>query len=123
MTTPVQPTAPDAPPASALLFGRRTVALLALATAAIVAIWLWLTPPGILGKADALALTQLPALRVVGLMTHFPVEDAADVRRVLATYLAQTEWLIGAAKLVHANAGTPKRSAPAHKDGRSRRNC
>src|SRR5512138_1000239 len=30
---------------------------------------------------------------------------------------------IGAAKLVHANAGTPKRSAPAHKDGRSRRNC
>ncbi|MCZ7541494.1 MAG: DUF2085 domain-containing protein [Anaerolineae bacterium] len=54
MTTTVQPTAPDAPPASALLFGRRTVALLALATAAIVAIWLWLTPPGILGKADAL---------------------------------------------------------------------
>ena len=34
-------------------FGRRTVVLLALAAAAVAAIWLWLTPPGILGKADA----------------------------------------------------------------------
>lgn len=35
------------------IFGRRTVALVALAAAAVAAIWLWLTPPGILGKADA----------------------------------------------------------------------
>ncbi len=32
------------------------------------------------GKADGLALLRLPNLRLVGLMTHFPVEEVADVR-------------------------------------------
>lgn len=54
MTMAAQPTTSTAQPAPAPLFGRRTVALLALAAAAIAAIWLWLTPPGVLGKADAL---------------------------------------------------------------------
>lgn len=55
MTMTAQQTmSPTAQPAPASLFGRRTVALLALSTAAIAAIWLWLTPPGVLGKADAL---------------------------------------------------------------------
>ena len=53
MITPAQPIAPSAQPTHRPLFGRRTVTLLALATAVIAAIWLWLTPPGILGKADA----------------------------------------------------------------------
>lgn len=52
MTMPAQPSASAAQPAP--LFGRRAVTLLVLAAAAITAIWLWLTPPGILGKADAL---------------------------------------------------------------------
>ncbi|MEP0761743.1 MAG: hypothetical protein HRF48_03305, partial [Chloroflexota bacterium] len=45
--TAQQTMSPTAQPAPAPLFGRRTVALLALSTAAIAAIWLWLTPPGV----------------------------------------------------------------------------
>ncbi len=52
--TAQQTTSSTAHPAPAPLFGRRTVALLVLGAAAIAAIWLWLTPPGVLGKADAL---------------------------------------------------------------------
>lgn len=52
--TASQTNPPPPPSAPAPFFGRRTVTLLALAAAAIAAIWLWLTPPGILGKADAI---------------------------------------------------------------------
>lgn len=51
------------------------------------------------GKADAVAITKTPGIDVVGLMTHFPVEEVEDVKKVLALYLQQSEWLIGAAKL------------------------
>ncbi|KZE32494.1 alanine racemase [Crenobacter luteus] len=50
------------------------------------------------GKQDALALTRLP-LRIAGIMTHFPVEDKDEVRKGLAAFNAESEWLIREAKL------------------------
>lgn len=46
------------------------------------------------GKADALALLRLPNLRIVGIMTHFPVEEVADVRSGLAAFNQESAWLI-----------------------------
>lgn len=51
------------------------------------------------GKHDAIAITQLPNLKVVGIMTHFPVEEAEDIRRRLATFQKESAWLIKTAKL------------------------
>lgn len=51
------------------------------------------------GRQEALAITQLPNLRVVAIMTHFAEEDAADVRKGLATFNQQADWLINEAKL------------------------
>ena len=51
------------------------------------------------GKADALAITKLPHLNIVGIMTHFPVEDAADVKKGVQRFDKQSKWLIQAAKL------------------------
>ena len=36
------------------------------------------------GKQTALAITRLPNLHITGIMTHFPVEEAADVLRCRA---------------------------------------
>jgi alanine racemase len=46
------------------------------------------------GKADVLALVRLPNLRIVGIMTHFPVEEVADVRVGLATFNNESAWVI-----------------------------
>jgi alanine racemase len=46
------------------------------------------------GKADALALVRLPNLRIVGIMTHFPVEEVADVRTGLAAFNSESAWVI-----------------------------
>jgi alanine racemase len=51
------------------------------------------------GKADALAVLRLPNLRLVGIMTHFPVEEAADVRAGLAAFNNESAWLIREGRL------------------------
>ncbi|CUA81636.1 MULTISPECIES: alanine racemase [Gulbenkiania] len=51
------------------------------------------------GRREALALVRLPGLNLVGLMTHFPVEDKDDVRRGLAVFNKETDWLIKTARL------------------------
>lgn len=51
------------------------------------------------GKQDAVAITQLPNIDVVGIMTHFAVEEEADVRHGLAAFQKESSWLINAAKL------------------------
>lgn len=50
-------------------------------------------------KQDALAITKLKNLHIVGIMTHFPVEDKADVQKGLASFKQNTDWLIKTAKL------------------------
>jgi alanine racemase len=47
------------------------------------------------GKAEALALLGLPNLRIVGIMTHFPVEEVADVRVGLTAFNNESAWVIG----------------------------
>lgn len=50
-------------------------------------------------KQDALAMTKLRNLHIVGIMTHFPVEEKADVQKGLKTFKEHTDWLIKTAKL------------------------
>jgi alanine racemase len=45
-------------------------------------------------RRAALEMLELPGLQIVGIMTHFPVEDSADVRKVLATFNEQARWVI-----------------------------
>jgi len=51
------------------------------------------------GKRQAVAMTRLDRLQVVGIMTHFPVEERKDVLRGLALFKEQSAWLIEHAKL------------------------
>jgi len=51
------------------------------------------------GKQDAIAITELPHLKLAGIMTHFPFEDRDKVLEGLARFQTQTGWLIGEAKL------------------------
>ncbi|MFB2539453.1 MULTISPECIES: alanine racemase [unclassified Acinetobacter] len=51
------------------------------------------------GPAQAVALTKLSNLQLVGIMTHFPVEDKADVLKGLEVFKSNTDWLIANAKL------------------------
>ncbi|WP_019101830.1 alanine racemase, partial [Chromobacterium haemolyticum] len=51
------------------------------------------------GRRDALAMLKLPNLQVVGIMTHFPVEDKADVQKGLAAFNKESAWLIKAGGL------------------------
>ena len=44
-------------------------------------------------KADALRILSLLELRIVGLMTHYPTEDADDVRAQLNRYISDVAWL------------------------------
>ncbi len=46
------------------------------------------------GKADALGMLRLPNLRIAGMMTHFPMEEVADVRAGLATFNKESAWVI-----------------------------
>lgn len=51
------------------------------------------------GKNEALQIAQLPHLEIAGLMTHFAVEDIADVKKGLATFRSESQWLIEKARL------------------------
>jgi alanine racemase len=51
------------------------------------------------GKADALKLLKLPGLTCVGIMTHFPTEDAKGVRGGLEVFNREAAWLISEASL------------------------
>lgn len=51
------------------------------------------------GKQQALAITQLPNLKIDGIMTHYAVEDEKFVRDHLMQFNQQTSWLIKTAKL------------------------
>ena len=51
------------------------------------------------GRAEALALLQVPHLTLVGIMSHFPMEDRADVTRCLVMFNQETDWLIAHGKL------------------------
>ncbi|WP_334178574.1 alanine racemase [Pseudoxanthomonas sp.] len=44
-------------------------------------------------RQDARELVETPGLRVVGMMTHFPVEERADVLKVLDAFGQETAWL------------------------------
>lgn len=50
-------------------------------------------------KKQALAMNKLPHLKLVGIMSHYAVEDQNYVREHLAIFNAQTNWLIHTAKL------------------------
>ena len=56
-----------------------------------------LSVPG--AKEDAVAMIKLPNLHIVGIMTHFPVEDKEDVKKGLKVFKQDSKWLIRAAKL------------------------
>lgn len=45
------------------------------------------------GRRDAEALTRSPTLQIVGVMTHFPTEDRADILQGLEDFKAQAAWL------------------------------
>ena len=51
------------------------------------------------GQQAALTITRLPNLKITGIMTHFPVEEKADVEKGLAAFKSETAWLIQTAKL------------------------
>ena len=51
------------------------------------------------GKQDAVAMTQVPNLQVVAIMTHFAVEDKDDVLEGLKAFNEQAAWLIDKAHL------------------------
>ena len=45
------------------------------------------------GRQDAEALAKIEGLQIVGLMTHFPTEERADILQGLDAFKAQTDWL------------------------------
>lgn len=51
------------------------------------------------GRQEAIAITRLPALQLVGIMTHFPEEDADAVRKDLARFNEDVNWLVKEAGL------------------------
>jgi alanine racemase len=51
------------------------------------------------GMAEALKILQLPDLNLVGIMTHFPVEEEGDVRKSLGVFNAQSATLIERGRL------------------------
>lgn len=51
------------------------------------------------GKRQAVAMTRLDRLQVVGIMTHFPVEEREDVLHGLALFKEQSAWLIEHAQM------------------------
>lgn len=54
------------------------------------------------GKQEAIEITKLPNLEIVGIMTHFPEEDEAVIRKDLAQFNQDSARLIEAAKLDRA---------------------
>lgn len=51
------------------------------------------------GREEAVEITRLPALQLVGIMTHFPEEDADAVRQNLAAFRQDVDWLVKTAGL------------------------
>ena len=51
------------------------------------------------GRGEALEIAEQPNTELVALMTHFAVEDKDDVRKGLAAFKEQSDWLIKHAKL------------------------
>lgn len=51
------------------------------------------------GRDDALQIAKLPGLKIVGIMTHFPVEEKADVIRGLRAFEAEAKEIIAKAGL------------------------
>lgn len=51
------------------------------------------------GRRDALAILRLPGLEIAGLMTHFAVDDAEEVRRRLRAFEEQSAWLVAQGRL------------------------
>ncbi|MFT3763599.1 MAG: alanine racemase [Pseudoxanthomonas sp.] len=45
------------------------------------------------GRRDAAALAGIPQLQIVGMMTHFPTEDRADILQGVEAFKQQTAWL------------------------------
>lgn len=45
------------------------------------------------GRQDAAALAKIAGLQIVGMMTHFPTEDRADILQGLDAFKAQAAWL------------------------------
>ncbi|EKT4529721.1 alanine racemase [Pseudomonas putida] len=70
------------------------------------------------GKAQALKLVKQDGLQVVGIMTHFAVEDREDVLKGLASFKDESQWLIDNAKLdrskltLHAAASFATQNVP-----------
>lgn len=50
-------------------------------------------------RREALDAVKLPGIQVVGIMTHFPDEDAVKIEAGLQAFLEQSNWLIQAAGL------------------------
>lgn len=51
------------------------------------------------GREDARRILAMPHLRIVGLMTHFPVEDAQDMQASLARFEEDLRWVLEAGHL------------------------
>lgn len=45
------------------------------------------------GRQDAEALAKIEGLQIVGLMTHFPTEDRADILQGVDAFKTQSDWL------------------------------
>ena len=45
------------------------------------------------GRRDAEAMTKIQRLQIVGVMTHFPTEDRADILQGVEAFKAQSAWL------------------------------
>lgn len=56
-----------------------------------------MTDPDI--RESSVAVTKLPNLQTVGIMTHFAVEDADDVKRGLEAFHKESGWLLHNAEL------------------------
>jgi alanine racemase len=51
------------------------------------------------GKEDARRILALAPLQIAGIMSHFPVEEAGDMRAGNARFADDTDWVIAAGKL------------------------
>jgi alanine racemase len=51
------------------------------------------------GREDARRILAMPHLRIAGLMTHFPVEDAQDMAMSLARFEEDLQWVLQAGRL------------------------
>jgi alanine racemase len=55
------------------------------------------------GRQDAEALAKIGGLQIVGLMTHFPTEDRADILQGVDAFKAQAAWLFAHTALRREN--------------------